>query len=99
MPRSVYATIDDLRAILPDATLYPDETLQALIEISCDLVEVLTDQVFGPTRKSVKINGWGRRAAKHPKSWKIIEVESVTVRNADFVQYPPSLNLGIGFGG
>jgi len=77
MARPVYITIEDLRRVVPDTTTYPDVVLQDLIEVACDLVECLTDQVFGPTQLAVTVNGWGRRAAAHTKSWKIIEVDEV----------------------
>jgi hypothetical protein len=81
--RSVYITIDDLRRVIPDTTAFPDDVLWELIEIASDLVECLTDQLFGPTRLAVLVNGWGRRAAAHPKSWKIIQVDEVRCLDTD----------------
>jgi len=75
--RSVYITIDDLRRVIPDTTTFPDDVLWELIEIASDLVECLTGQLFGPARLAVTVNGWGRRAVAHPKSWKIVEVAEV----------------------
>lgn len=77
MPRSVYATIPDLRALLPNTTTHPDSFLADRLEYACDVVDTLTSQVFGPTRKAVDVDGWGRRGAAHPYRWKIIELESL----------------------
>jgi hypothetical protein len=86
--RSVYITIADLRRVIPDTTTFPDEVLWELIEIASDLVEYLTDQLFGPARLTIQVNGWGRRAAAHPKGWKIVEVDQVRCLETEQAQTP-----------
>lgn len=80
MGRSVYATIEDLRAAgLSDETLHPDEALIDLLELSSVLVESVTGQHFGPVRKKIQANGLGRRIVEEENRNKIIEVISVEV--------------------
>jgi hypothetical protein len=86
--RSVYITIDDLRRVIPDTTAFPDDVLWELIEIASDLVESLTGQLFGPARLTVSVNGWGRRAAAHPRGWKIVDVNQVRSLDTDQATSP-----------
>jgi hypothetical protein len=80
MGRSVYATIEDIRAAgLPDSSTHTDERVRSLLELASEIVEAITDQVFGPTFKQFDANGSGRKIVEDNDRNKILEVIQVQV--------------------
>ena len=80
MGRSVYATIEDVRrAGVPDNASYPDDRVLDLLELASEIVENLTQQVFGPTYKQFDANGSGRRIIEEEDRNKIIDLFQIVV--------------------
>jgi hypothetical protein len=84
VPRSVYATIQDLRRTgLSDTSLYSDENLTYFLELASDIVEAVTGQFFGPRRLTLRESSRGFRSVEEPHKNKIIEVERVAHLHRD----------------
>ena len=83
MPRSVYAKISDLRAVLTDTTQYPDSRLLEMLEESADVIEMVTEQLFGPHFLQLVVDGLGARSVQEARRNKILEVVQLSHRRSD----------------
>lgn len=81
MARSVYARIQDLRAlsVFSDDQAFTDLRLRNILEFSSRRIEQLTNQWFGPRRLDLLRSGMGRRQVEEPNSNKIIELERLAL--------------------
>jgi hypothetical protein len=86
--RPVYATVAELRAVLPDVAAYPDSKLLMMLYTASELVEVITKQFFAPKRLDFLADGLGNRSVYEAEKNKIIDVESVEIRRGDGSLYP-----------
>lgn len=79
MGRSVYATIADLKKVGLEDPAFSDDELMDLLELASDIVDHVTDQVFGPVYKVSKRDGLSRRIAEDEQRNKILDVIQVKV--------------------
>ena len=77
-----YCTVDDLRAEGFDKS---DDELTALIKLSCNFIERVTEQFFEPREITLKLDGRGGRVL--PLPFILIEPSNVIADNEEVTDY------------